>query len=120
MERDHLLKLAAIGTLAGAWSGLLGVGGGVVMVPLLILWLGYGDREATGTSMTAIIVIATIAVIAQLAHHNVDAAKAALVGIPAVGGAVLGTAIQQRIPERAVSLIFAALLLGVAAELVFK
>jgi uncharacterized membrane protein YfcA len=117
--REHVLKLAVIGTLAGAFSGLLGVGGGLVMVPLLIFWLGYGDREATGTSMTAIIVIASLAVIAQLFHHNVDVAKAALVGIPAVGGAIVGTALQQRIPERAVSLIFGVLLLVVAAELVF-
>ncbi len=119
MERDHLLKLAAIGTFAGVWSGLLGVGGGTVMVPLLILWLGYGDREATGTSMTAIIVIASLAVIVQLFHHNVDVAKAALVGIPAIGGAFVGTAVQQRIPERAVSGIFGVLLIVVAAELIF-
>jgi uncharacterized membrane protein YfcA len=118
VSRDHLLKLAVIGTLAGGFSGLLGVGGGLVMVPLLIFWLGYADREATGTSMTAIIVIATLAVILQLFHHNVDAGKAALVGIPAVGGAFVGTAVQQRIPERAVSLIFGVLLLVVAAELV--
>lgn len=117
MNRDHLLKLALIGTLAGAFSGLLGVGGGTVLVPLLILWLAYGEREATGTSMMAIIVIAAYAVIAQLFHHNVDVAKAALVGIPAVGGAVVGTAIQQRIPERKVSLIFGVLLLITAAEL---
>jgi uncharacterized membrane protein YfcA len=118
MRKDHLLKLAVIGTLAGAFSGLLGVGGGTVIVPLLIIWLAYGEREATGTSMTAIIVIAAYAVVAQLFHHNVDVAKAALVGIPAVGGAVVGTTIQQRIPERTVSLIFGLLLLATAVELV--
>ncbi len=118
MNRDHLLKLAAIGTAAGAFSGMFGVGGGTVIVPLLILWLSYGEREATGTSMMAIIVIASIAVALQLAHHNVDAGKAALVGVPALGGAVLGTALQQRLPERAISVIFAVLLLGIAAKLV--
>jgi uncharacterized membrane protein YfcA len=120
LDRDHLLKLAVIGTCAGVFSGLLGVGGGTVIVPLLILWLGYGDREATGTSMMAIIVIAAYAVVAQLFHHNVDVAKAALVGIPAVGGAVVGTAIQQRIPERTVSLLFGILLLITAASLVIQ
>jgi len=112
------LQLAAIGTAAGAFSGLFGVGGGVVIVPLLIFWLGYGDREATGTSMAAIIVIATFAVVLQAAYGNVDAADAALVGLPAVGGAIAGTALQQRLPERAVGIIFALLLLAIAVELV--
>ena len=50
----RLLRLAVIATAAGAFSGLFGVGGGTVMVPLLMLWLGYGEREATGTSLAAI------------------------------------------------------------------
>ena len=112
------LQLAAIGTAAGAFSGLFGVGGGTVIVPLLLIWLAYGEREATGTSMAAIIVIAAFAVVFQTAYGNVDVGNAALVGIPAVGGAVAGTALQQRIPERAISLIFAALMLVIAAELV--
>jgi uncharacterized membrane protein YfcA len=48
-----VLKLAVIGTLAGAFSGLFGVGGGTVIVPLLIFWFGYGERLATGTSLAA-------------------------------------------------------------------
>lgn len=112
------LQLAAIGTAAGAFSGLFGVGGGTVIVPLLIVWLGYGAREATGTSMAAIIVIAALAVALQAGYGNVDVGNAALVGIPAIGGAVLGTALQQRVPERAVSLLFAALLVVIAVELI--
>jgi uncharacterized membrane protein YfcA len=112
------LKLAVIGTAAGAFSGLLGVGGGSVMVPLLIVWLGYGEREATGTSMMAIVVIATLAVTLQAIYGNVDAPNAALVGIPAIGGAIAGTALQQRIPERLISLLFAALLVVIAIELI--
>jgi uncharacterized protein len=110
--------LAVIGTAAGAFSGLLGVGGGSVMVPLLIVWLGYGEREATGTSLMAIIVIAALAVTLQAIYGNVDPPNAALVGIPAIGGAIVGTAIQQRIPERAISLLFAALLIAIAIELI--
>lgn len=112
------LKLAVIGTAAGAFSGLLGVGGGSVMVPLLIVWLGYGEREATGTSMMAIVVIAALAVTVQAFYGNVDPPNAAVVGLPAIGGAIAGTALQQRIPERAISLLFALLLVVIAVELI--
>jgi uncharacterized protein len=114
------LKLAVIGTAAGAFSGLLGVGGGSVMVPLLIVWLGYGEREATGTSMMAIVVIAAVAVSLQAIYGNVDPPNAALVGIPAIGGAIAGTAIQQRVPERMISLLFAVLLVVIAIELIIR
>src|SRR6185436_10888335 len=109
MAADNTLRLAAIGTLAGAFSGLFGVGGGTVIVPLLILWFGYGEHEATGTSLAAIIVIAALATIAQGAYGNVDIGKGLLVGIPAVGGVLVGTSLQQRISGRTVSLMFAGL-----------
>jgi uncharacterized membrane protein YfcA len=112
------LQLATIGTAAGAFSGLFGVGGGTVIVPLLVVWLGYREREATGTSMAAIIVIAALAVSLQAVYGNVDPDKAALVGVPAIGGAIAGTALQQRLPERAISLLFAVLLVVVAVELI--
>jgi hypothetical protein len=112
------LKLAVIATVGGAFSGLLGVGGGSVIVPLLIVWLGYGTREATGTSMMAIVVIAAVAVTLQAIYGNVDPPNAALVGVPAIGGAIAGTALQQRIPERAISLLFAGLLVVIAVKLV--
>ena len=112
------LKLAAIGTAGGVFSGLLGVGGGSVIVPLLIIWLGYGAREATGTSLMAIVVIAAVAVTLQAFYGNVDPENAALVGVPAIAGAFVGTALQQRIPERFISLLFAALLVAIAIELI--
>src|SRR5215211_6389171 len=112
------MKLAVIGTAAGAFSGLLGVGGGTVLVPLLVIWLGFGEREATGTSMMAIVVIAALAVSLQATYGNVDPPNAALVGVPALVGVVAGTAIQQRVPERAISLLFAALLIVIAIELI--
>ena len=118
MTRERIIRLAVIATAAGAFSGLFGVGGGTVMVPLLILWLGYGEREATGTSLAAIVIIAALAAGAQALYGNVDAAKAALVGVPALGGVVAGTALQQRLPERLISGLFALLMVLIAVELI--
>lgn len=115
------LKLAAIGTLAGIFSGLFGVGGGTVIVPLLIFWFGYGERLATGTSLAAIVLIGLLGAIAQGGiYGNVHLLTGLLLAIPAVLGVVMGTAIQQRIPQRAVSLLFAVLLVSVAIELIVK
>jgi uncharacterized membrane protein YfcA len=104
---------------AGIFSGLFGVGGGTVMVPLFILWLGYEEREATGTSLAAIVIIAAMAAAAQGLYGNVDVAKAFLIGIPAIGGVVVGTALQQRVPTRVVSGAFACLLVVSALLLIF-
>lgn len=118
---NPLLKLAAIGTLAGVFSGLFGVGGGTVIVPLLIFWFGFGERLATGTSLAAIVLIGLLGTVAQGGiYGNVHVVTGLLLTIPAVVGVVAGTAIQQRIPQRAVSLLFAALLVAVAIELILK
>lgn len=113
------VRLAAIATAAGAFSALFGVGGGAIIVPLLVLWLGYGHREATGTSLAAIVVIGALAAAAHAAYGNVDVAKGLLVAAPAIGGVLAGTALQQRISERAVAWAFVALLVISAAVLVF-
>ena len=111
------MRFAAIGVLGGAFSGLFGVGGGVVMVPLLIV-LGFGERRATATSLCAIALIAVVGAALQGLYGNLRLADAALLAVPAMAGVGLGVAAQQRIPERAVSLLFAALLVAVAIELV--
>ena len=116
---SRLLRLAAIATAAGAFSGLFGVGGGTIIVPLLVLWLGYGQKEATGTSLAAIIVIGVLAAGAQAVYGNVDLWTGLLIALPAIGGVVTGTALQQRISERAVALAFVVLLLASAAVLIF-
>jgi uncharacterized protein len=115
---SRLARLAVIATAAGAFSALFGVGGGTIIVPLLILWLGYGEREATGTSLAAIVLIAGLAAAAQALYGHVDALKAALIGAPGVAGVVAGTALQQRISDRVVSGGFALLLVVSALVLV--
>ena len=117
MRGRRTLALAVIGTGAGLFSGLFGVGGGIVVVPLLVLWLGYGEREATGTSLAAIVVIAAVAAGSQGLYGNVRVAEGLLVGIPAVGGVVAGTWLQQRVRPWIVRLLFAVLLAGSAVEL---
>jgi uncharacterized membrane protein YfcA len=117
MPSRRTLTLAGVGTAAGLFSGLFGVGGGIVMVPLLVLALGYGEREATGTSLAAIVLIAGVAAAVQGLYGNVRLEEAALVGVPAVGGVLVGTWLQQRVPTRAISLLFAALLLASAVAL---
>jgi uncharacterized membrane protein YfcA len=118
MPAARSAKLLAVGTAAGAFSGLFGVGGGTVIVPLLVLWLGYEEREATGTSLAAIVVIAGVAAAVQATYGNVHVPEALVVGVPALGGVVAGTWLQQRIHTEWINFIFAALLLAVAVELV--
>jgi uncharacterized protein len=117
---NRSLKLVAIGTAAGLFSGLFGVGGGSVIVPLLVLWLGYGERTATATSLAAIVFIAAFAATTQSFYGNVHVLDAVLVGVPAVGGVLLGTWLQQRVPNRSISLLFAAVLVASAVELVLQ
>ena len=118
---NDLLRLAAIGTAAGAFSGLFGVGGGTIIVPLLIFWFGFGERLATGTSLAAIVIVGAFGAVAQGGiYGNVHVVTGLLLTIPAVLGVVGGTAIQQRIPQRAVSYLFAVLLVAVAIDLILK
>jgi uncharacterized membrane protein YfcA len=120
MNTGRALKLAAIGTAAGVFSGLFGVGGGSVIVPLLVLWLGYDSRSATATSLAAIVLIAAFAAATQGTYGNVHVGDGLLVGIPAVAGVLFGTWLQQRIQTRVISLMFAALLVATAAELLAR
>lgn len=119
MDARRIWGLALVGTIAGAFSGLFGVGGGTVIVPLLIAFYAYGDRLATGTSLAAIIVIAILAAAMHGGlYGNVDVGTGLILVGPAIVGVVAGTAIQQRLPEKAVSLIFAVILIGVAIDMV--
>jgi uncharacterized membrane protein YfcA len=90
----------------------------MVMVPLLILWLGYGEREATGTSLAAIVLIAGFATVGQGLYGNVNPGKAVVVGVPALAGVVAGTALQQRVSPRVISLLFALLMVVIAIQLI--
>jgi uncharacterized protein len=110
------MRLLVIGLVAGFFSALFGVGGGLVVVPLLLL-LAFPERVAMATSLAAIGVIATVGVIAYGVRGEVDPAAAAVVGLPAALGAIVGTGVQQRVTGRALGLGFAALLVVVGVLL---
>jgi uncharacterized protein len=116
MPRRRLLELAAIGTAAGLFSGLFGVGGGAVIVPMLVLRLGYADRPAMGTSLAAIAVIAAAAMLTHGAYGNLHVEEGVLVGVPAVGGVIAGTWLQQRLHPRVVRVVFAGVLVVTAVQ----
>jgi hypothetical protein len=110
--------LLLIGLVAGFFAALFGVGGGTLIVPLLILAASWVERRAMATSLAAIAVTAVVGAIAYGLHGYLHPVDAALVGVPAVGGAVAGAALQQRVGGRTLSLAFAALLVGIAIRLI--
>lgn len=112
------MRLVLIGLVAGLFSSLFGVGGGIVIVPLLIVAAAFGAREATATSLGAILITALAGVTLYAVRGEVDVAFAALVGIPAMAGAVVGAAAQQRLSSRGLTTAFALLLAGVGVWLI--
>lgn len=111
------MRLLLIGLVAGFFSALFGVGGGIVMVPLLILLIRFPERAAMATSLAAIGVIASVGVISYGVRGEVNVGAAAVVGLPAAVGAIVGTGIQQRVTGRALGLGFAAFLVVVGVLL---
>ncbi len=107
------MRLVAIGLAAGVFSSLFGVGGGIVAVPLLILFVALPERVATATSLGAIGITALAGVVVYSVRGEVDPGYAALVGLPAAIGALLGTGLQQRLRTTTITYGFALLLIAV-------
>jgi uncharacterized membrane protein YfcA len=114
------VRLVLIGLAAGFFSALFGVGGGVVIVPLLLIACGWEMRSATATSLAAIGITASAGVVTYVAHGEVRPVYALLVGIPAAVGAAGGATLQQRVPVRTLSLLFAAVLVAIAIRMLLQ
>jgi len=113
----RVLVLVAIGLIAGFFSGLFGVGGGIVIVPLLIAFAAYRPKPAMATSLAAILFTAVAAASAHAFAGNVAWKEGALIGLPAVLGAYMGAALQQRVDSRQMTLAFSVLLAVAAVKL---
>jgi uncharacterized membrane protein YfcA len=104
----------AIGVAAGVLSGLLGIGGGALFVPALVLLLGLGQVEAQATSLLAIVPVALVGAWRQGHYGNLRLGEGLVIGVLAVPGALLGVVVVNAVPERAIELAFALLLLWIA------
>jgi uncharacterized protein len=109
------ILIAAAGGLAG---GLVGVGGGVLFVPALTVFLGLSQIEGESTSLLMIVVVALVGAIRQNAYGNVRLRDAAVIGILSPLGVLLGVAVSNGVSQRTLELSFAALVLFVAFGLV--
>jgi uncharacterized membrane protein YfcA len=111
-------RLVLIGLVSGVFAAVFGVGGGIIVVPLLVALTAFRIHEAAATSLGAILVTASAGVALYAARGDVRIGYAALVGLPAVVGALVGTHIQQRLTGRRLTFGFAALLTVVGIWLI--
>jgi uncharacterized protein len=116
-SRLHYGRLGAIGLAGGLFSGLLGVGGGVVMVPLLVLWGGFGQRDAHAVSLGAIIPISAAGVLTFGAAGEIQVWEALALAVGAIAGAQAGARLLARVDERKLKLAFGVFMLIVAVLL---
>ena len=114
------MPLVLIGLGAGFFSALFGVGGGIVIVPLLLLYRAwaFNERSAAATSLAAIGLISAVGAVSYAVGGHVKVGPAALVAVPAAFGALAGTALQQRLSMRTLRVAFALLLLGIGVRLI--
>lgn len=114
----YVAKVVFIGVIAGFMSGYVGVGGGFIMVPLFVSMLGIPMRLASGTSLTAVCILAIPGVIEQAVLGNIDYMVGIAMMVGSIPGAVVGANLVKRVPERALRFTFAAFLLLMAVLLI--
>jgi uncharacterized membrane protein YfcA len=119
-RRRNRLQLGAIGLSGGFLSGLLGVGGGVIMVPLLVLWARYGQREAHAASLGAIVPISAAGALTFGAAGEVRIGYAIALALGAILGAQLGARALARASEQTLKLSFGCFLVLVAIVMAVK
>jgi uncharacterized membrane protein YfcA len=113
-----VILAALVGVAAGIAAGLLGVGGGILFVPALTILLGHGQVEAEATSLLAIVPVALVGSWRQRGYGNLRLQDAGVMGVLSIAGVVAGVALANALPERALKLGFALLLLNMARQLV--
>jgi len=115
-----MIGAIAIGLAGGVIAGLLGVGGGVLFVPGLVLFLGLDQHHAEATSLLAIVPVAIVGTIRQDRYGNVDRADALALGLLSLGGAIAGVAFANVLTGSVLRDAFAALMVVIAVQLVAR
>ena len=118
--KRSFLVLTGIGFASGFLSALFGVGGGLLVVPMLVLLMGLTARAATATSLAAIGITAVAGVTSFAILESVDWGAAVLVGFPALFGSLAGIQLQHRVSSRMLTRLFAAFVAVVGVLLFFE
>jgi uncharacterized membrane protein YfcA len=113
-------QLVTIGIVCGLLSGLLGVGGGVIMVPMLVLWVGIAQRDAHAISLGAIIPISAAGILAFAVAGEIEVLPALLLAAGSVLGARVGAGVLARMDERGLQRAFGVFLVLVAAVMAVR
>jgi len=120
METQTILIVILIGIAAGMLSGLVGIGGGLVIVPALVYFLGMSQHAAQGTSLGLILL--PVGILAVLAYHKQGHVDPKIVGLLAIGfvaGSFFGSKISLSLPQETVKKIFAVLMIIIAVKMIF-
>ena len=113
-----MIEAVFIGVAAGVVAGMLGVGGGTLFVPGLVIFLDLSQVDAEATSLLAIVPVALVGAWRQHGYGNVRVRDGLVLGSLAIPGAIAGVAIVNAVSERLIEIAFALLMLYVAAQLV--
>ncbi|WP_378172236.1 sulfite exporter TauE/SafE family protein [Aquimarina sp. SS2-1] len=120
MDTMTIISLIVIGLLAGFLSGTMGIGGSVVMIPLLILWVGFTQHQAQGTSLAVLSVPVTLlAAFNYYKEGHVNWKFAAIIAITFIVGGYLGSKLAISINQTTLKRIFGGILLLVALKMIF-
>jgi uncharacterized membrane protein YfcA len=112
-----VIAVILLGVAAGVASGLFGVGGGIIFVPVLVIFVGLGQLEAEATSLLAVVPVAALGAWRQHAYGNVVLTHGIALGSVAIAATAIGVVAAAALPERVLEIGFAILLLVVAARL---
>lgn len=115
-----ILLVILFGVAGGFVGGMVGVGGGILFVPALVIFLDVSQVEAEATSLLAIVIVATAGTIRQRRYGNVRMGDAVVIGVTSIAGVAAGVIVANNVSERTLEVGFAILALVIAAQLVHR
>ena len=121
MTIQIILSLVLIGILAGVLSGLVGVGGGIIMVPLLVMFFGFNQHEAQGTSLAVLAVpVTAVAVFNYYKEGQINLKYAAIIALFFVLGSIVGSKFALTLDQKVLKKIFAVVLVVIAGKMLLE
>ena len=120
LPKVSVYPLIGIGIVSGLFAAMFGIGGGVVIVPLLILLTRMPPRIAAATSLATLLLTSMIGTARYAGSGHIDWVAAIVIGVPAVAGVILGIHFQKRLPADWLIIAFGVLIIAIGLKLVFK